>query len=205
MVWLNNITALHATGSRSLNQEQHWRYFYFLGIRSSTHAITTLTQFQTNTILDALEVKASINCGALIEPKHLLNRNGMTPWTAMLNLLAAKDQQLLQDTATGITSAHLPAEFIAKLFDQHVAWEDSELDGLHLTLPGYRLFFCPFLIHDSNASSPVFDRTMKLEDHSVEIFGCREFSANSAPKQLLEEMDILVRFLKDSRPELIRH
>lgn len=148
-----------------------------------------------------LGVKASVSTGALIDPKYMLNKKGLTPWLAMHFLLATKQPSLIADVSKGAAAAFVPNDAIEQIFVNHINWPKELLSQYNLEIEGRNVFILPFLVPKGAIYTLNFAQSMKAPDGSLEIFGVGQFDENH-PEKLLANIQGTLEFLKEHRPDV---
>jgi hypothetical protein len=178
-----------------------WEHLYFYGLTKFPTIEVGLKQNMAQGLIGMVSVKASVSTGALIDPKYMLNKKGLTPWLAMHFLLATKQPALLADVSKGTATAFVPNDAIEQVFVNHINWPKELLSQYNIEIEGHNVFILPFLVPKGAEYNLSFDQSMKAPDGSLEIFGVGKFDEKQ-PEKLLSNIQSTLAFIKENRPDV---
>ena len=180
-----------------------WRHMYFAGISKQVIYQIDLSEPQISGLLSMINLNAVISNGAAIEPQHLINEKGTTPWLAMYALVQLNDPEALNLIANGKSRIHVPSTFIRNAFGNHINWPADMLSKYDLSLGEYRMFAIPFLVYKDVRTMGSLSQSIKAPDGSMEIFGVHEMVEGN-PKALLKDCAELAGFIKEHRADALQ-
>jgi hypothetical protein len=199
--------AVAANESNSMSEDStkasatEWEHLYFYGLTKSPINEVGLKQNMVQGLIGMVGAKASVSTGALIDPKYMLNKKGLTPWLAMHVLLTTKQPTLIADVSKGTAAAFVPNDSIEQIFVNHINWPKELLSQYDIEIEGHNVFILPFLVPKGTTYNLSFPRSMKAPDGSLEIFGVGEFDENQ-PEKLLASIQGTLEFIKEQRPDI---
>ena len=161
-----------------------------------------LNQNMTTSLIRMVGVDASVNTGALIAPKYMLNSKGVTPWLAM-HLSSMTNKDMLKQVLEGKAGIYIPNEIIQSIFVDHVNWPEKLLAQYNIELDGFNVFILPFMVPNNMELNLTFNQSMKAPDGSLEIFGVGLFDENK-PESLLARVQSELDFIRQHRPDIYR-
>lgn len=178
-----------------------WEHLYFYGLTKFPLGQVGLKQNMAQGLIGMVGVKASVSTGALLDPKYMLNKKGLTPWLAMHLLLTTQQPALIADVSKGTAAAFVPNGAIEQVFVNHINWPKELLSQYNIELEGYNVFILPFLVPKGTAYDLSFPQSMKAPDGSLEIFGVGKFDEDR-PEKLLANIQGTLEFIKEQRPDV---
>jgi hypothetical protein len=178
-----------------------WEHLYFYGLTKFPIKEVGLKQNMAQGLFGMVGAKASVSTGALIDPKYMLNKKGLTPWLAMHLLLTTKQPTLIADVSKGTAAAFVPNDAIEQIFVNHINWPEELLSQYNIEIEGHNTFILPFLVTKGAAYNLSFAQSMKAPDGSLEIFGVGKFDENQ-PEKLLANIQGTLEFIKEHRPDV---
>ena len=181
-----------------------WEHLYFYGLTKFPINEVGLKQNMAQGLIGMVGVKAAVSTGALIDPRYMLNKKGLTPWLAMHLLLTSKQPSLLTDVSKGTAAAFVPNDAVEQIFVNHINWPEELLSRYNIELEGFNVFIMPFMVPKGTEYNLSFKQSMKAPDGSLEIFGVDKFQENS-PEKLLSTIQGTLEFIKQHRPDVMGH
>ena len=179
-----------------------WDHLYFFGLTKFSINEVGLKQNMAQGLIGMVGVKASVSTGALIDPKYMLNKKGLTPWLAMHLLLTTKQTTLIADVSKGTAAAFVPNDAIEQIFVNHINWPKELLLQYDIEIKGHNVFILPFLVPKGTVYNLNFPQSLKAPDGSLEIFGVGKFDENQ-PEKLLANIQSTLKFIKEQQPDVI--
>lgn len=178
-----------------------WEHLYFYGLTKFPINEVGLKQNMAQGLIGMVGVKAAVSTGALIDPRYMLNKKGLTPWLAMHVLLTTKQPALITDVSKGTAAAFVPNDAIEQIFVNHINWPKELLSNYNIEIEGHNVFILPFLVSKGTTYNLNFPQSMKAPDGSLEIFGVGKFDENQ-PEKLLANIQGTLEFIRESRPDV---
>ena len=178
-----------------------WDNLYFYGLTKAPLNLVGLNQNMTQSLIAMVGVQASISTGALIEPKYMLNKKGLTPWLAMHALLTTNKPTLLDDVYKGTAATFIPNTTMEQIFVNHINWPQELLAQYDIEIDGYTVFILPFSVPKGSTYTLALSQSMKAPDGSLEIFGVGKFNEDQ-PETLLSNIQDTLACIKKHRPDV---
>jgi hypothetical protein len=180
-----------------------WRGMYFIAVTRKKPSEIDLSQELMSGLLSSINARSAIYTGAAIEPQYLINAKGTTVWIGMWAFITSANPALLKSLGKGPGLAWVTPAWMNKAFGNHINWPEKMLRSHNLDLKGYKLVAIPFLIPKNETGLKNMTQSVKAPDGSVEVFGNHEFDENN-PEALLVEHEMVARFIKKARPDLLK-
>ena len=180
-----------------------WRGMYFIAITRKKSSEIDLSQELMSGLLSSINVRSAIYTGAAIEPQYLINAKGTTVWIGMWAFIASANPELLKSLGNGPGLAWVTPAWVNKAFGNHINWPEKMLRVHNLDVKDYKLVAIPFLLPKNEIALKNMTQSVKAPDGSVEVFGFHEFDETN-PEALLVAHEMIARFIKKERPDLLK-
>ena len=180
-----------------------WRHMYFIAVTTKKPSEIDLSQELMSGLLSSINARSAIYTGAAIEPQYLINAKGTTAWIGMWAFIARANPELLKSLGQGSGLAWVTPAWMNKAFGNHINWPEKMLRSHNLDVKDYKLVAIPFSLPKNEIALKNMTQSVKAPDGSVEVFGFHEFDETN-PEALLVAHEMIARFIKKERPDLLK-